>query len=207
MWSWLSVALSGFISISALESNNIKQAVMFKTFSMLLLVTILLSQTNQLSSPMLWISLGLCVSAFADSLHVLQRYPRVCFTSFLLAQLMYSKAFWLQLSGAMVWWLPALLIAAGIVAFFLLLPQIDTLIFPVAIMGLMLIQLAWASGELWLQAHTMGALRGFVGSLVLILSALLLAIHDYRRPLPFGRYLISGSYLLAQALITASVVL
>ena len=207
MWSWLSVALSGFISISAVESNKIKQAVMFKTLSMLLLVAIVLNHTTQLTSPILWVTLGLLISAIADTLHLLQRYSKLCFASFLVAQLMYSKAFWAQLSDTMVWWLPALLIATSIVAFFLLLPQIDTLIFPVTIMGMMLVQLAWAAGELWLQRQTVPAFAGFVGCLVLMLSASLLAIHDYRRPLPCGCYLISGSYLLAQALISASVAL
>ncbi|RND31371.1 lysoplasmalogenase, partial [Vibrio cholerae] len=42
--------------------------------------------------------------------------------------------------------------------------------------------------------------------LVYILSATLLAIHDYRRPLPWGHTLISSSYLIAQALISASIV-
>ncbi len=89
---------------------------------------------------------------------------------------------------------------------FLLLPQIDTLIFPVTIMGLMLVQMTWAAGELWLQEATMASGAGFLGCLVYILSATLLAIHDYRRPLPWGHTLISSSYLIAQALISASIV-
>jgi uncharacterized membrane protein YhhN len=131
----------------------------------------------------------------------------LCFLGFLFAQLCYSKAFWIQLSGNMVWWLPALLIATSIVTFFLLLPQIDTLLFPVTIMGLVLVQLAWASGEVLLQRPSLASLAGFVGSLLFILSALLLAIHDYRHTLPWGQYWISGSYLLAQSLMVASVVL
>lgn len=43
MWSWLSVALSSFISISADESNNPRQAALFKTMSLLMLVVLLWS--------------------------------------------------------------------------------------------------------------------------------------------------------------------
>ena len=46
MWSWLSVALSGFISISANESNQNKQAVVFKTLSLGMLVVMLWSQNS-----------------------------------------------------------------------------------------------------------------------------------------------------------------
>ncbi len=53
-------------------------------------------------------------------------------------------------------------------------------------MGLMLVQMTWAAGELWLQEATVASGAGFLGCLVYILSATLLAIHDYRRPLPWG---------------------
>ncbi|MCG3730336.1 lysoplasmalogenase [Vibrio cincinnatiensis] len=205
MWSWISVALSGFISISAFENHKIKQALLFKNMTSALLLIMLVERVPTWPTPTIWVALGLMVTMFADSLHLLDKWPKVCFFAFLSAQLCYSKAFWIQIPGTIVWWLPALLLATSVVAFFLLLPQLDTLIFPVTIMGGVLVQLAWASGEVWLKLPSWGSLVGFLGSLILILSALLLAIHDYRRSLPYGQYWISGSYWLAQALIVASV--
>ncbi|EOW2079102.1 lysoplasmalogenase [Vibrio mimicus] len=207
MLSWISVVLSGFISISAYEDQKVKQAVFFRMFSLFLLIMIIWERHSHATPALVWISLGLAISMLAHGMRLNVRYHRASFVLFLVAQLFFSKAFWVQLSGAMVWWLPALLVAASIVAFFLLLPQIDTLIFPVTIMGLILVQMTWAAGELWLQDVTLASAAGFLGCLVYILSATLLAIHDYRRPLPLGHYLISTTYLAAQALISASLVL
>ena len=59
MWSWLSVALSGYISISANESNHIRQAAMFKTMSLLMLLVMLWSQQGLVGAAAWWVSLGL----------------------------------------------------------------------------------------------------------------------------------------------------
>ena len=207
MWSWLAVALSGFITSSACESHQRKTAVFFSAFSLLLLLVMLWSQDGLVGQLEWWISLGLVISMLADGLYISKRSQRICFASFIAAQLCYSTAFWLQLSGQVVWWLAAMLLAMGIVAFFLLLPKIDRLIFPVVIMGMILLQLNWVTGELWLLQHTHQALLPFLGSLSLTISATLLAIHDYRQPLVAGRYLISASYLLAHGLIVASFII
>lgn len=100
-----------------------------------------------------------------------------------------------------------MLLAIGIVVFFLMLPKIDKLLFPVVIMGMMLLQLNWAAGEVWLFTDTTASLVGFLGTLTLTLSAALLAVHDYRHPIAYGRYLISGSYLLAHSMITATLII
>lgn len=207
MWGWISAGILGFISVSAFERDRIKQAVVFNSLCLLLLAFIVVSQGQSLTSASWWVLSGLAVSFVADFLRIQHRQSKLCFTAFLVVQLLYSKAFWIQLNGAMVWWLPALLIAASVVAFFLLLPQIDTLIFPVTVMGMMLLQMTWASGEVWLNHPTSASLLGFIGSICFMASALVLAIHDFRQPLRFGQSFIGGSYLLAQSLIVASVVL
>ncbi|RTZ13787.1 lysoplasmalogenase [Vibrio aquaticus] len=207
MWSWLSVALSGYISISANENNHTKQAVMFKTMSLLMLLVMLWSQYSLATPAALWVSAGLVISMIADALYLFKKHLRLCFAGFIAAQLSYSAAFWLKLSGDMVLWLPAMLLGVGVVCFFLLLPKIDQLIFPVVMMGIVLLQLNWAAGEVWLINGGLASAVGFIGSLTLTLSAVLLAIHDYKHPLYQGRYLISGSYLLAHSLITASLII
>lgn len=204
MWSWLSVALSGFISISANESNQKSQAVVFKTLTLFMLVAMIWTQDGVVGISAWWITLGLIISALADSLYIFQKHKKLCFAAYIGSQLCYSTSFWLQLSGEIVWWLPAMLLAIGIVVFFLMLPKIDRLIFPVVMMGMMLLQLNWAAGEVWLVSAKLAGAVGFLGTLTLTLSAGLLAVHDYRHPLTYGRYLISGSYLLAHSLITAA---
>ncbi|WP_038175707.1 MULTISPECIES: lysoplasmalogenase [Vibrio] len=207
MWSWLSVALSGYISISALENNRIKQAAMFKILTLFMLLVMLWSQEALVGIVAWWVSLGLIISMVADGLYIAKKHLKFCFAGFVAAQLCYSASFWFKLSGDIVWWLPAMLFGIGVVCFFLLLPKIDRLIFPVVMMGMVLLQLNWAAGEVWLLNRTVASALGFTGSLTLTLSAMLLAIHDYRHPLDKGRYFISGSYLLAHCLITASLLI
>nr|QIH43035.1 lysoplasmalogenase [Vibrio ziniensis] len=207
MLGWISALISGFVSISAFENNKTKLAIVFNTLCLGLLSFMVINQQNDGSVASLWVLAGLVVSAIADIYRIQQKQAKACFSAFLVVQLFYSKAFWIQLTGPMIWWLPALLIAASIVAFFLLLPQIDTLIFPVTVMGMMLLQMTGASGEVWITNPTPSSLLGFIGSLSFIVSAIILAIHDYRQPLRYGNALISGCYLLAQGLIVASVVI
>ncbi|NOH72178.1 lysoplasmalogenase [Vibrio pectenicida] len=206
MWSWLSVALSGFISISANEGSQYRLAAVFKALSLLMLALILWTQSGVDSVSVWWVTLGIGFSILADVLYIYKQKKKLCFSAFILAQLCYSTAYWLMLSGGMVWWLPAMLLAIGIVVFFLMLPKIDRVIFPVVIMGMVLFQFNWAAGEVWLMAGTIASIMGFIGTLTLTLSAVLLAIHDYKHSFLYGRYLISGSYLLAHSLIVSSLI-
>ncbi|MFC3025197.1 lysoplasmalogenase [Vibrio zhugei] len=205
MWSWISVALSGYISIYSYRNNDIKQAIIFKLMSLGLLYSILFSVMPFSTEPATWVLISLLVAMFADGLYYFKSCIKVSFIAFLCSQLLLSKAFWCQLSGSIVWWMPALLIASAIVAFFLLLPQLDNLIIPVALMGLVLIQMAWAAGEVWLNASNIASLMGFLGCITFILSWITQAIHDFKRPIKGGQYIVSGTYLLAQSLVVISV--
>ncbi|PMM02585.1 hypothetical protein BCT63_17060 [Vibrio kanaloae] len=203
MWSWLAVSLSGIGAITGTKHGHIGQALSYKVFTFVLLVVIALTQ-SVVADFTYWLVAGLVVSAIADVLHSLTQKRTLYFVCFLVAQLCYSKAFWLQLSGEMVWWLFALLLAACIVAFFLLLPRLDKLVFPVVIMGMVLIQLAWAAGEVWLLDPQLSHAVGFVGCSVLLISALAYALNCYRSPIKGAYFWVTGSYFLAHALIVAS---
>ncbi|MEZ9438241.1 lysoplasmalogenase [Vibrio atlanticus] len=203
MWSRLAVSLSGIGAITGTKHGHIGQALLYKVFTFVLLATIALTQSVVVDFTY-WVVAGLAISAIADVLHTVTQKRLLHFVCFLLAQLCYSKAFWLQLSGEMVWWLFALLLAACIVAFFLLLPRLDKLVFPVVIMGIVLIQLAWASGEVWLLEPQLSHAVGFVGCCVLLLSALAYALNFYRSPIKGAYFWVTGSYFLAHALIVAS---
>ncbi|GLT19033.1 lysoplasmalogenase [Vibrio zhanjiangensis] len=207
MWSWLSVALSEFISVSANERGQYQQATVFNTLSLVMLMLILWTQ-SRVDNVSIWLAtFGIVISIFADALYIYKQKKKLCFSAFILAQLCYSAAYWLMLSGGIVWWLPAMLLAIGVVVFFLMLPKIDRVIFPVVIMGMVLFQFNWAAGEIWLMADTTASMIGFLGTLTLTCSAALLAIHDYKHPFACGRYLISGSYLLAHSFIVASLII
>ncbi|HHF2959087.1 lysoplasmalogenase [Vibrio diabolicus] len=205
MWSWLAIGLSGVYSVLGAKQANPIQSLVFKIFTLLLLLVLVLTQGAS-ATYTYWIAGGLIVSMVADTLHSFKTRKLIYFAAYLLAQVCYSKSFWVQLNGEIVWWLLALLLAASIVAFFLLLPQLDSLVFPVVIMGMMLVQLAWAAGEVWLQAPSYANAIGFSGTLVLIYSALAYAIHGYRKPMKHAYLWVSGSYFFAHALIVASII-
>ncbi|HHX8540928.1 TPA: lysoplasmalogenase [Vibrio diabolicus] len=205
MWSWLAIGLSGVYSVLGAKQANPTQSLVFKIFTLLLLLVLVLTQGAS-ATYTYWIAGGLIVSMVADTLHSFKTRKLIYFAAYLLAQVCYSKSFWVQLNGEIVWWLLALLLAASIVAFFLLLPQLDSLVFPVVIMGMMLVQLAWAAGEVWLQAPNYANAIGFSGTLVLIYSALAYAIHGYRKPMKHAYLWVSGSYFFAHALIVASII-
>ncbi|HHX8654155.1 TPA: lysoplasmalogenase [Vibrio diabolicus] len=205
MWSWLAIGLSGVYSVLGAKQANPTQSLVFKIFTLLLLLVLVLTQGAS-ATYTYWIAGGLIVSMVADTLHSFKTRKLIYFTAYLLAQVCYSKSFWVQLNGEIVWWLLALLLAASIVAFFLLLPQLDSLVFPVVIMGMMLVQLTWAAGEVWLQAPSYANAIGFSGTLVLIYSALAYAIHGYRKPMKHAYLWVSGSYFFAHALIVASII-
>ena len=205
MWSWLAIGLSGVYSVLGAKQANPTQSLVFKIFTLLLLLVLVLTQGAS-ATYTYWIAGGLIVSMVADTLHSFKTRKLIYFAAYLLAPVCYSKSFWVQLNGEIVWWLLALLLAASIVAFFLLLPQLDSLVFPVVIMGMMLVQLAWAAGEVWLQVPSYANAIGFSGTLVLIYSALAYAIHGYRKPMKHAYLWVSGSYFFAHALIVASII-
>jgi uncharacterized membrane protein YhhN len=205
MWSWLAIGLSGVASVLGARQSSRTQTLVFKVLTLALLCVLVVTQGPK-QGYTYWVAAGLMISILADVLHTLRARKTFYFTGFLLAQLCYSKSFWVQLNGDIVWWLLALLLAASIVAFFLLLPQLDSLVFPVVIMGIMLVQMAWAAGEVWLQSASLANAVGFGGALVMIYSALAYAIHGYRKPMKRAYVWVSGSYFLAHALIVASII-
>ncbi len=205
MWSWLAIGLSGVYSVLGAKQANPTQSLVFKIFTLLLLLLLVLTQGTPVAYTY-WIAGGLGVSIIADTLHSFRSRKLIYFCAYLVAQVCYSKSFWMQLHGDIVWWLLALLLAASIVAFFLLLPQLDSLVFPVVIMGMMLVQMAWAAGEVWLQSPSYANAIGFSGTLIMTYSALAYAIHGYRKPMRRAYVWVSGSYFMAHALIVASIV-
>lgn len=203
MWSWLAVTLSGLICISAANKNDRTQSLVAKLVTLFLLMVIVLTEAQRQESTY-WVVAGLALFMLSDALQLFVGKKVLAFIGFLTAQVCYSKSFWLQLSGDIVWWLPALLLAASVVAFLLLLPQLDSFLFPATIMGMVLTQLTWAGGELWLLDPTPAHSLGFLGCFVLIFSGLMFVINRYRKSISGANFWISGSYFLSHALIVAS---
>lgn len=207
MWGWLVFGLSGFIHISTANRSNKTLSYVFKPVTMLCLLMILFFSGSG-KPQFVWVAMGLCLSLFTDLLSLLpKRHNRIMFSSLLLAFLFYSKGFWALLAGDIAWWLPALLFAGGVILFLLLLPVLDTLIFPVSIMGLVLVQMSWAASAVWMGNATLANLLACIACLIFVGTCLLHAMSHYRSPLNHSELCVTGGYFAAQSLIVASVVL
>ncbi|MCJ2378729.1 lysoplasmalogenase [Vibrio sp. ZSDZ34] len=205
MWSWLAIALSSLLSIFASVNNNRSWSIVFGSFTHILLMVLVVGQMGSWSAKIYWLVAGLGLFLIVDAAGYMKLSHKMCFLGYIVAQVFYSKFFWLQIQSDVVLWLPALLVGIAVVTFFLLLPRLDSLVLPVTVMGCALLLLVCSAGEVWLTTHSQSDFLGFLGALIMAVSALLFAVEKYKRPRSGARYLISGSYFLSHALIVASV--
>ncbi|MCW8329518.1 lysoplasmalogenase [Photobacterium sp. SDRW27] len=204
MWIWLAISLSALLHITAAYHGPKWQFYFFKPFTMGLLL-LLAWQTGLDSLYHQAIFIGLLLSVVGDIFLMLPKDRFVPgLVSFLLAHVAYSLAFWSQLDGSMVWWLPAMLFGGGIIVFLLLLPSLGRLIAPVAVYIAMIVQMTWAAGEYWLTVGSTAGLLAFAGSLVFMLSDSVLAVDRFRGPFKPSVAVIMSSYYLAQSLFVAT---
>ncbi|MGF1724449.1 lysoplasmalogenase [Photobacterium nomapromontoriensis] len=204
MWIWLAIALSGLAHITAYYYGPKWQFYVFKPFTLSLLI-IAAWQAPASSFYHVAIMVGMLLSLIGDIFLMLPRDRFIAGLScFLLAHIAYSIAFWSQLAGSIVWWLPAMLVAAGVITFLFLLPSLGSLVLPVACYIAVIVQMSWAAGAYWLTAANMPALLAFAGSLIFMFSDLCLAVDRFRGPFRPATAWVMTSYFLAQSLIVAT---
>ncbi len=204
MWSRLTVTLSRIIHVSEMHENKIVCRI-FKPLTLLsLLVILCLFGRNEVQ--FIWIAAGLLLFLISDIVgHLPQPKLKTAFCLQLLAFLFYSKGFWLQLYSDINWWLPALLFAGSIILFLMLLPKLESVIFPVITMGLVSVQMTWAAFAAWMCNYSLANLYACIACLIFITVALLRAVNRYRISDSVSIWS-TISYFVAQALIVASVV-
>lgn len=190
-------------SEAALDRKPVK-AIAFKllAYSCLLLMSFGAELT---SIPLMTaIVVGLASALIADIFFFVQQRHRLSYVLFVSSQVFYSWAFWQQLDGPVLIWLPALLFALAIVVFLLLLPRIDSTLLPTAMTGVVAVQLACAAGEVWLSSPNVYDLLGFTGCLIMPISVILISIKRAQKSVWGDHRFISSLYLLANALIVFS---
>ncbi|WCE29627.1 lysoplasmalogenase [Vibrio sp. SCSIO 43137] len=206
MWSWLLVGLSGLIHISTANHENKRLSYVFKPITLLLLLAILVVSGRE-QAQFFWVAAGLILSICADFFWSRPKAKvKAAFTTFIFAFLCYSKALWLPFSGEISWWLPALLFATGVMVVLLLLPKLDTVVVPVSIMGVILVQMVWASTAVWLLEPTTTHLYACIASCIFILATLVRALNIYRTSAIRADLLSTAGLFLGQAFIVASVI-
>ncbi|MFA0087269.1 hypothetical protein BCU70_18320 [Vibrio sp. 10N.286.49.C2] len=205
MWSWLAIGLSSLLFIFAAEKGDKTRSVIFSAVTHGLLLVLLLN-TDGINEYQWWLALGLGIFLISDLGQQQARFNKVSFIGYIVAQVVYSVGFWGQVQSQFVLWLPALLLCIAIVTFFLLLPRLDSFLLPVAVMGVSLINVMCAAGEVWLFHLDWRTLQAFLGSLCLSASAMMWGLDKYHFRSGRARYGISGSYYLSHALIVSSAI-
>ncbi|ODP97805.1 lysoplasmalogenase [Salinivibrio sp. SS2] len=206
MWSWFAVCCSGLLHISAAYRGPRWQFYLFKPLTIVLLVLIGSTQITESTYAQLVLS-ALLLSLVGDIFLMLPKDRFVQgLTSFLFAHIVYTVAFWYQFDGHIVWWLPSLLSGLGIIVFLLLLPSLGKLALPVAVYIAVIVQMAWAAGEYWLNTHSTPAALAFGGAILFMISDTVLAFSRFKDEFRASQAVVMMTYFMAQALITASVI-
>ncbi len=91
MWSWLAIGLSGMYSVLGAKQANPTQSLVFKIFTLLLLLILVLTQGPS-ADHSYWIAGGLVVSMFADTLHSFKTRKLIYFAAYLAAQVCYTRS-------------------------------------------------------------------------------------------------------------------
>ncbi|MDO6499463.1 lysoplasmalogenase [Photobacterium sanguinicancri] len=204
MWVWLAISFSALLHINAAYKGPKWQFYFFKPLTTgLLMVTLWQHGLSHFYQQAIFV--GLLCSMVGDIFLML---PRDRFVqglgSFLVAHIIYSVAFWSQLTSSMVWWLPAMLFGGGVIVFLLLLPTLGRLVIPVALYIGMITQMAWAAGEFWLTTQSLMGAFAFGGALIFMVSDSVLAIDRFRGPYHSATAIVMTTYYLAQSLIVLS---
>ncbi|MBD1576443.1 hypothetical protein HC723_08330 [Vibrio sp. S11_S32] len=186
------------------ESNNALR--ILKPASLIVLISSVLLTHPPYSLAYLALLCGLSVSLFALLKEAFGKLSKKGeFICFALISSCYSVIFWIQVE-AVSWGMPVILMAFSIVLFFLLLPLFEGFVVPAAAIGIIVWQLSWAAGEVWKAHHLLVDLTGFIGSLILALSALIWVVHHFKASFRYSNYVFLVSYFVAQTLITSSII-
>lgn len=204
MWSWLIVGLSGLIHVSTVNHENRRLSYISKPITLLFLLAMLFMSGHE-KPQFLWVALGLILSIFADFFWSISKTKiKAAFATFILAFICYSKALWIPFSGEISWWLPSGLFATAIMTVLILLPRLDKIVVPVSILGLILVQMVWASTAVWLIEPTLSHLFGCMASCIFILATLTRALNIYRTSNIRADILSTVGLFLGQAFMVAS---
>ncbi|KKD61523.1 hypothetical protein RN22_05210 [Grimontia sp. AD028] len=205
MLSWVAVCFSGLLHINAAYKGPQWQFYLFKPLTIALMMLIGM-MGGEASSYTYLILAGLAFSLVGDIFLMLPKDRFIPgLSSFLVAHILYSVAFWQQFEGPMVWWLPSLIGAASVIVFLLLLPNLGPLLIPVGLYIAVIAQMAWGAGEFWMNAQTQVAAHAFGGALLFMVSDTVLAFDRFKGPFKTSVLLIMSTYFCAQGLITLSI--
>jgi uncharacterized membrane protein YhhN len=203
----LGAALAVLLALVGNEWPSLWLVYLFKPLATVLIILIALYPwTRHRSAYLQWIVVGLAFSLVGDVLLIWpNQYFLAGLAAFLLTHVAYLVAFTrdCKFPANLPVWLIYLLIAAGF--YWIVSPTLPAgLRIPVAVYAVLLSTMAGQSMGRFLLSRSASAQRAALGSLLFLLSDLLLAFHRFRRPLLYSSILILIPYYLGQGLIASS---
>ncbi|PWI31874.1 hypothetical protein DI392_18510 [Vibrio albus] len=207
MFVWLAVGASGGVCLCATQMEKKRLAVFFKLLTMVLLVMTLFHHSGgELLLTEQWVLAGLAFSLAGNLFFLLSnRFYELAVLSFVVVSICYGKASWLQLSGPLSYWIPSMLYAALVILLFIGLPSLSGILWSVVTLGAGMVQMTWAAAEVWMHQSSPASLLGFTGAFLLLTCCIGHAFKHKGLPAKNGNLVLNSTYLISQALITASV--
>jgi len=203
MWIALSIltAISAFIAIYSYKKHS-RLFFIFKALTTILIIAIA-SLSGFDSSYSTAIFIGLVFSLFGDIFLLFENKFIWGLISFLIAHIIYTKAFYSGFSSLGIYIALPLLIYAAI-----MLSQLwsgaGKLKIPILIYMTAILLMTYQSAEMFLQSRQIAAALAFIGALFFTFSDSVLAINRFKKEFKGAQVLTLSSYYLAQWLIASS---
>jgi uncharacterized membrane protein YhhN len=203
----LLVVVFGGLTIRAEYLGPRLQVYIFKPLTTILILVIAVLVGRSSSSIYRYlIFAGLVFSLVGDVFLMLPSDQFIAgLVSFLIAQLLYIAAFTTG-KGFSFNWLSAIpFLLYGVVIYVVLAPHLGSMRLPVIVYMLAILTMAWQGWERWSTLSEKGALLGFAGAALFVISDSILALNRFRGEFASARALTLTTYYAAQWLIALSI--
>ena len=203
----LLVVVFGGLTIRAEYLGPRLQVYIFKPLTTILILVIAVLVGGSSSSIYKYlIFAGLVFSLAGDVFLMLPSDQFIAgLVSFLIAQLLYVAAFTTGKGFSFNWLSVIPFLVYGIVIYVVLSPHLGSMRLPVIVYMLAILTMAWQGWERWSTLSEKGALLGFAGAALFVISDSILALNRFRGEFASARALTLTTYYAAQWLIALSI--
>jgi len=179
----------------------------FKPLTMVLIITLATLDKNPIVKRYKFLVIAGLIFSLGGDILLMLPYDLFVFglVSFLIAQLIYTYAFTVEIPWRLVW-LPALLVLAyGAGIYLILASGLEDMRIPVVFYLLVILTMGYTAWNQWNQSRSHWALLAFIGAFIFILSDSILAFNKFYQPFLAARGLTLITYFTAQWLIARSI--
>lgn len=207
-WLTLIIIVTALIHLRAEYLGPDWQIYVFKPLTMVLVLLIAIGAKKPVSAGYKrMVSLGLGLSLIGD---VLLMLPVDLFLPglivFLLAQVVYVAAFWIDSpSERGPNWAPIPYALYGVLVFSLLVPGLEEMQIPVLVYVVVICLMGWLAFRRWWMLRSTGALMAAIGAAIFMFSDTALAVNRFLQPFEAAPAVVLVSYYIAQWLLARSV--